>query len=60
MATKRKRKPLVQQPTTVAGAGVSLTSFVTFLPPHWQPYGYALAGILGLLVPVAAALAQRE
>lgn len=60
MATKRKRKSVIQQPTTAAGAGVSLTSLVPFLPPQWQSYGYIAAAILGLAVPVLAQVANRE
>jgi hypothetical protein len=60
MAAKRQRKPMMQQPTTAAGAGVSLTSLVPFLPPQWQSYGYIAAALLGLAVPMLAQHANRD
>jgi hypothetical protein len=59
MAAKRQRKPIIQQPSTAAGAGVSLTSLVPFLPPAWQSYGYIAAALLGLAVPMLAQMADR-
>lgn len=56
----RKRKSMIQQPTTAAGAGVSLTSLVPFLPPQYQAWGYGAAAILGLAVPILAQLANRD
>lgn len=59
-AAKRKRKSVMQQPSTAAGAGVSLTSLVPFLPPQYQAWGYGLAALLGLAVPVLAQMANRD
>jgi hypothetical protein len=59
-AAKRKRKSVMQQPSTAAGAGVSLTSLVPFLPPAWQSYGYIAAALLGLAVPILSQMANRD
>lgn len=58
-AKKRSKRKVMTQPATVAGAGVSLTSLVTFLPAQWQGYGYAAAAVLGLVVPLVASRQQR-
>lgn len=52
--TSTKRK-VVTQPATAAGAGVTLTSVVPFLPATWQPYGYGIAALLGVVAPLLAA-----
>jgi hypothetical protein len=56
---KSKRK-VATQPATAAGAGVTLTSIVPFLPPNWQSYGYIAAAALGVIAPVLAARQQQR
>lgn len=60
MPTKTKRRSIVKQPTTAAGAGLSLTSLVPFLPPQYQAAGYIVAALFGAAVPILAAHAQRS
>jgi hypothetical protein len=53
-------KRIAKHPATAAGGGVSLLSIVPFLPPNWQPYGYAITGLLGLVAPLLASRQQQQ